>query len=235
MKKSDSFKEPFKSIDTAFVKLRTGKTLDPREKKSLVNFIDDFTTVSLCPAEVGKAVVDIAKEVNHHHHTQTCRKHETICRFNYPKYPIWKTVVAEPYEAEFEEEKDKNLKFYKSLLEKVQAVLEDEEVVASIMEKYDKPTETLEEYETNRKKRILELLDKAKVPADKYLTALSYTRAGYTYHMKRDLDECYINSYNKEWIRAWNGNLDLQICMDFFQVITYITEYYQKFSSRKSR
>ena len=77
MKKSDSFKEPFKSIDTAFVKLRTGKTLDPREKKSLVNFIDDFTTVSLCPAEVGKAVVDIAKEVNHHHHTQTCRKHET--------------------------------------------------------------------------------------------------------------------------------------------------------------
>lgn len=229
MKKSDSFKEPFKSIDTAFVKLRTGKTLDPREKKSLVNFIDDFTTVSLCPAEVGKAVVDIAKEVNHHHHTQTCRKHETICRFNYPKYPIWKTVVAEPYEAEFEEEKDKNLKFYKSLLEKVQAVLEDEEVVASIMEKYDKPTETLEEYETNRKKRILELLDKAKVPADKYLTALSYTRAGYTYHMKRDLDECYINSYNKEWIRAWNGNLDLQICMDFFQVITYITEYYQKF------
>ena len=45
MKKSDSFKEPFKSIDTAFVKLRTGKTLDPSEKKSLVNFIDDFTTV----------------------------------------------------------------------------------------------------------------------------------------------------------------------------------------------
>ena len=46
--------------------------------------------------------------------------------------------------------------------------------------------------------------------------------------MERDIDEVFVNSYNPEWILAWNGNMDLQICLDFFAVITYITEYYTK-------
>ena len=33
---------------------------------------------------------------------------------------------------------------------------------------------------------------------------------------------------NKTLYRAWNGNIDLQICLDFFSVITYITDYYAK-------
>ena len=31
-----------------------------------------------------------------------------------------------------------------------------------------------------------------------------------------------------EWSRAWNGNVDLQVCLDYYAVIGYITEYYQK-------
>ena len=42
------------------------------------------------------------------------------------------------------------------------------------------------------------------------------------------MSEIYVNSYNPEWARAWNGNTDLQICLDYFAVITYITEYYTK-------
>ena len=45
---------------------------------------------------------------------------------------------------------------------------------------------------------------------------------------QRDLDEVYINSYNIEWIRAWNGNMDIQIVLDYFAVITYVTDYYAK-------
>ena len=45
---------------------------------------------------------------------------------------------------------------------------------------------------------------------------------------KRDLDEIYINSYNIEWMRAWNGNMDIQVVLDFFAVITYVTDYYSK-------
>ena len=57
---------------------------------------------------------------------------------------------------------------------------------------------------------------------------MSYSRVGYSYHQKRDIDEIYINSYDPEWILAWNGNIDKQPCFDFFGVITYTTEYFSK-------
>jgi hypothetical protein len=106
--------------------------------------------------------------------------------------------------------------------------LEDEEIIESIMVKYKKKEETKEEYEINRKKRILELLAVAGVSDSDYIEALSYSRAGYSVHLKRDLDEIYINSYNPEWIRAWDGNIDIQPCFDYFGVITYVTDYFMK-------
>ena len=29
-----------------------------------------------------------------HHHTKACRKHGGNCRFRYPKFPMWKTVLS---------------------------------------------------------------------------------------------------------------------------------------------
>ena len=58
--------------------------------------------------------------------------------------------------------------------------------------------------------------------------ALKYSSTGYSIILERDIDELFVNSYNPEWARAWNGNTDLQICLDYFAVITYITEYYTK-------
>ena len=76
------------------------------------------------------------------------------------------------------------------------------------------------------------LLSKAKLESDEdiqlYEDALKYSTAGFSVVLERDLDEIYVNSYNPEWARAWNGNTDLQVCLDYFAVITYITEYYTK-------
>ena len=51
---------------------------------------------------------------------------------------------------------------------------------------------------------------------------------GYSIHYKRDVDETMVNTYNPEWICAWNGNMDFQLCLDYFAVITYISAYYCK-------
>ena len=61
-----------------------------------------------------------------------------------------------------------------------------------------------------------------------YEEALTYSSSGFSIVLERDVSEMYINSYNPEWARAWNGNTDLQVCLDYFAVITYITEYYTK-------
>ncbi len=34
-----------------------------------------------------------------------------------------------------------------------------------------------------------------------------------------------MNNYNPHWMLAWNGNMDLQICLDYFSIITYMTDY----------
>ena len=157
--------------------------------------------MSLCADEVGQEVARIAKEVNKHHHTKTC-KPLPKCRFRYPKFPIWKTVLVKPYKCEFGEEREHYLKKYADILNEVQLLLEDQELIDSIMAQYNKEMETKEEYTINRKKRILELLKTADISAEEYLEALSWARTGYSVHLKRDLDEIYINSYDPEWIRA---------------------------------
>ena len=87
--------------------------------------------------------------------------------------------------------------------------MEDEEAVKQIMSKYDKQNETKEQYNANREKRIKDLCKQAEVNYEDYLKALSTSKSGYSVVQKRDLDEIFINSYNIEWIRAWDGNMDI--------------------------
>ena len=50
------------------------------------------------------------------------------------------------------------------------------------------------------------------------MTALKTTKSGYSVVLGRDIDETMINNFNEEWLRAWNGNIDIQICLDFHAV-----------------
>ena len=202
--------------------------LNEDDTKSLRRFIDEFTTVSIHGLTVGKDVAKIAEEVNRHHHTKTCRKHDTTCRFGYPRLPAPYTIIVEPCKADSPAKKERELAKYKKVLGKVQAVVEDEEAMCKIMNQYDKQNETCEEYIANREARIRQLCRVAEVSYDDYIKALSTSKTGYSVVLQRDLDEIYINPYNIEWLRAWDGNMDIQVVLDYFAVITYVTDYYAK-------
>ena len=62
----------------------------------------------------------------------------------------------------------------------------------------------------------------------KYECMLGISKRGYGIHYKRRTDEIFVNSYNPHWIKSWNANMDFQITLDFFSIITYITNYYTK-------
>ena len=67
------------------------------------------------------------------------------------------------------------------------------------------------------------VLSKAKVTKSEYYEALKVSKKGKVIVLKRGIKELWVNNYNPEWIRAWNGNMDLQLCLDFFAIVTYIT------------
>ena len=78
---------------------------------------------------------------------------------------------------------------------------------------------------------IDDILKRANVLKGEYYQALSVSERGAGIILKRSVKEVNINNYNPEWIKAWNGNMDLAVCLDFFAVVTYITDYYTKSES----
>jgi hypothetical protein len=80
-----------------------------------------------------------------------------------------------------------------------------------------------------RSNRIDLLLEIANVSSyEDYENALMLSTSGYSIHIKRDVDEINVNFYNSEWIKAWNGNMDIQLCLDYYAIVSYITDYYSK-------
>ena len=171
----------------------------------------------------------------YNHHTKTCKKTSPDCRFGMPRYPIWRTVLSKPVKGADEEEKRDRRIRHKELLKAVRELLEDEIVMTEIWSDYEKDSENKKEYVKNRKQRILSVLALAGVDPVCYLEAVQeQTRKGVNIILARDVDEMYTNNYNPEWIRAWDGNIDFSVCLDFFAVITYITDYFTKDESGTS-
>ena len=84
-------------------------------------------------------------------------------------------------------------------------------------------------------KRLLAVLDISAIEVSEedslleaYENALSVCQFGYKIVHKRDINEIYVNNYNKEWIINWNANTDLQLCLDYYGLITYISDYFCK-------
>ena len=64
----------------------------------------------------------------------------------------------------------------------------------------------------------------------KYHELLSHSMKGFAVVLRRDIDEVWTNSYNHEWLEIWDSNLDMQIALDMYAIVTYITDYYLKVS-----
>ena len=65
----------------------------------------------------------------------------------------------------------------------------------------------------------------------KYHELLSHSMKGFAAVLRRDIDEVWTNSFNHEWLEIWDSNLDVQIALDMYAIVTYITDYYLKVSN----
>ena len=224
--KDPSENRPLKGISRAFKSLKNDEVLNKKDIEVLKCFAEEFTTVTTHSPTVGTDVSRIAKEVNLHHHTHTCRKHGDKCRFGFDKLPSPETIVAQPARGE---DRQKILSKCNDTIIKVREVLSDEEKMKKILESFCKKDERPgSDYEEKRLERINMVLKEAKVSYEDYMTTLRTTKKGYSIVLARDIDEVSINNFNVEWLRAWNANMDIQICLDYHAVVTYITDYYSK-------
>ena len=182
---------------------------------SLIKFIDNNVSCS----RSNSSVSNIVEQVNWHSHSKTCRKHHSVCRFHFPKFPSDRTIIAQCLPDTLDE-KDNH-----QILNKSKSILQ---AVKCVLVTFPEKREELDEYIHKNSISIEKILKLANVSEAEYYQALSISLSGTSIILKRQPSEIYINNYNHEWILAWNGNLDIQICLDFFAVVTYITDYYSK-------
>ena len=205
----EELEKQFPGLQGVMIKLRTSEHLSKKEAELTATFVDAFVTCSL---DI-KDLTEIVEEVQKHTHSLSCKKYGQQCRFGFPRFPSERTIIAQPLrEEDFSSKKtyDDETKQMKTTLDKVKQVM-----VAM----------TPEEQETWT---ITDILGKADVIQEKYYKALHVSARGAVVVLKRSPKEMYINNYNPEWIKAWDGNLDLSVCLDFYAVVTYITDYYTK-------
>jgi hypothetical protein len=177
------------------------------DSEKIPELIDQLMTCKL--PEKNTKLRKIVEEVQFHHHTKSCRKYNNNCRFNYPRYPSKKTIIAKPFpDTMDQDEKQKKLETQRGILKRVKDILEN-----GVM------TEDMS---------IDDLVEKAGVSIHEYENALSVSERGIIVVLKRKVAERFINKYSPEWLLAWNANIDIQFCFDPYAVTTYICDYYGK-------
>ena len=198
-------------LKSAMDKLTNSEPLSLEDKNVLTKFVDTFVTCSLKDKDLEETV----REVQKHSHRGNVEKRTgcymkgPTCRFNYPRLPSERTIIAIPLNKDDEEYESKK-KESRDILKKVKSVL------VGLTED--------QQNSWNLKK----VLEEAQVEKKKYYQALEISHVGACIILKREVSEIYINNYNAEWLKAWDGNMDISVCLDFFAIITYITDYYTK-------
>lgn len=181
--------------------------------------------------ELGEQILDVelndlVKSVNkHHRHTKSCRKGNVSCRFNFPRLPSDETLIAKPLIQgidQTDEDFNKVKKNHKKILVAAKQVLEalNEEEVKTLNNDLHKFIEKVHDLEQT-------------CTYDTYKAALKVSGKGMTVVLKRDIDEMWVNNYNPHYLMAWQANMDIQLCLDSYSVITYITDYITKADAGK--
>ena len=204
----------YPDIKNGIKKLHNSETLSRTQMQSIIHFID------ICTCSRSSNASKIVESVNWHHHSKSCRKKKNKqCLFNFPKFPSDFTIISQPISDSVDN----------SVLNEAKRSLQ---LVKSVLCSLPESQEELDEFIYENSVDLDWILNRASVNKDDYYKALSLSINGNVVILKRRVYEIYINNYNEEWILSWNGNLDLQICLDFFAVITYITDYYSKSESK---
>ena len=175
----------------------------------------------------------IAKTVNIHHHTNSCQKYRTICRYDFPRLFSDKTRISNPIPNEILPEEKK------LILEKGKYIINQVKKGYSLLaedDQYDEDENEIVRDELWRKflSEKCELdpevhaIYKTSDPLKMYYDAITISERSRSVILKRKISERNVNNYNPLFLSVWEANSDIQLCLDTYAVVSYISDYMTK-------
>jgi hypothetical protein len=178
------------------------------DEKKIADFIDKYITCKIPSKEENAELHHLVTSVQIHHHTQTCRKKGTECRFGFSKLPSPKTIIAKAPEND-------NVVLANATVETAAHILADVHT-------------KLSDTDLTNCSSLEDIVHSTGLTMDQYMFALGVTKQGKTVVLRRDISERNVNYYNKYLLQAWEANLDIQYCLDPYACIAYMLAYITK-------
>lgn len=142
-----------------------------------------------------------------HSHSKTCKKNgHKICRFNFPLFPMPRTMILEPLS--------------ESSLDDIQKT--------QIKKDYEKIQQLLPNSKCEEQMDFGEFLVRLSLTEEQYVLAIQFSLKRDTLFLKRNPSEVRINNYNCDLLKAWQANMDIQFILDPYACAVYILSYITK-------
>ncbi|XP_073688497.1 uncharacterized protein [Garra rufa] len=201
--------------------IKNAPQIDKNTDEEVVKFIDKYVTCEV-PSE-NDELHSVVTSVQCHskRHSKTCKKKNTVCRFNFPKPPSMRTFICR---RKVEDEKNQSNRDDCQSESKSSNVNDNKlvEYARGIMTKVKK---AVSEEQFNSLESLFN-----SVGINQELFEMAYRCTNNNTHivLKRQLDEVWVNQYNKFSLKCWNANMDIQYVTDAYACIVYIISYISK-------
>ena len=185
---------------------------DEDDDSEVCAFIDKYITAHLPDEQADPELNEAVKNVQAHRkkHTESCRKGKKTCRYNFPKCVANKTFINRPdsINPENEEEANIDVATAKKCLAKLAALLTESSIVDKSVDQVIKESG----FDTY----------------DQFQQAMRLVSTKTEVVLKRNTQDVWINPYNKNLLKAWDGNMDIQYVLDPYSCVMYILSYISK-------
>ncbi|KAK7929411.1 hypothetical protein WMY93_005806 [Mugilogobius chulae] len=208
-----------------------GPEIGKNTDEEVAAFIDKYITCKIPTND--QHLADIVTSVQQHsqRHSKTCRKKNTVCRFNFPRPVSERTFITR------RKEKPKCPKCQGDTASKSQEENEVECICSQYEQNFMKEEKAVEilaavkEALLNKDKpvsNIQQLFGLVGITQEIWEKALKSVEKRTQIILKRDVNEIWINPYNPFLLKCWNANMDIQYVTDVYACIVYIISYMSK-------
>ena len=186
--------------------IKDAPKVDRETDEEVCDFIDKYINGRI-PADIdeNEEIRSLVKKLQTHHHSPFCRAHvKARCRFNFPRPPCPKTIIARNRSNDGHVDVDEKIRRY--ILELVHERIEREDGSS-----------------------LKEILDSENIPEELYVDCLRLSaQRGVNVILKRDIGDSYTNNCNLDCLSLWKANMDVQYVADAYACIMYVLSYVMK-------